>query len=212
MGFALTADFALLALGGSLKRKEHISGRFADVLSNLYLCSCVLKYYEHQGSQADDLPLLDWACQHTLYHAQQALLAIFWKLPFRPIAWALRGLIFPFGQPNSPPNDKLSHQTASILLNDSAVRERLTQGIYINQHPDDATGRIEIAFKAVLAAAPVVEAKIRAAKLGKGDVTIKALEQGIITPAEAELIQLAEQARLAAISVDDFSTDEILGR
>ncbi|MDD1611457.1 MAG: DUF1974 domain-containing protein [Methylococcaceae bacterium] len=36
VGFALTADFALLTLGGSLKRKERISGRFADVLSNLY--------------------------------------------------------------------------------------------------------------------------------------------------------------------------------
>lgn len=76
-GFALTADFALLTLGGSLKRKEHISGRFADVLSNLYLCSCVLKYYESQGSQSDDAQLLHWACQQTLYRAQQALLAIF---------------------------------------------------------------------------------------------------------------------------------------
>jgi len=48
--------------------------------------------------------------------------------------------------------------------------------------------------------------------LGKGDVTATALAKGVITPAEAELIHSAEQARLAAISVDDFSTDEILGR
>jgi len=212
VGFALTADFALLTLGGALKRKEHISGCFADVLSNLYLCSCVLKYYESQGNQQDDAPLLHWACQHTLYQAQQALSNILTKLPFRPTAWALRHLIiFPFGEPNSPPNDTLSHQIAALLLNDSSTRDRLTQGIYINQNPDDATGRIEVAFKAVLAAAPV-EAKIRAAKLGKGDVTETALAKGIITPAEAELIHSAEQARLAAISVDDFSADEILGR
>jgi len=50
-GFALTADFALLTLGGQLKRKERISGRFADVLSHLYLCSCALKHFENQGSQ-----------------------------------------------------------------------------------------------------------------------------------------------------------------
>ncbi|MDD1606003.1 MAG: acyl-CoA dehydrogenase [Methylococcaceae bacterium] len=211
VGFALTADFALLTLGGSLKRKERISGRFSDVLSNLYLCSCVLKHYENQGSQTDDAPLLHWACQHTLYRAQQSLLAIFWKLPFRPVAWALRGLIFPLGKPNSPPSDKLIHQTAALLLHDSAVRNRLTQGIYINDNPADATGRIEVAFKAVLAAAPV-EAKIRVAKLGKGDVTAIALARGVITSAEAELIHIAEQARLAAISVDDFSVDEMLGR
>jgi len=47
-GFALTADFALLTLGGQLKRKERISGRFADVLSHLYLCSCALKHFENQ--------------------------------------------------------------------------------------------------------------------------------------------------------------------
>lgn len=205
-GFALTTDFALLTLGGSLKRKERLSGRFADVLSNLYLCSCVLKYYEHQGSQAEDAPLLHWACQHTLYRAQQSLLAIFWKLPLRPVAWALRSLvIFPLGKPNSPPSDKLIHQTAMLLLHDSAMRDRLTQGIYINNNPDDATGRIEVAFKAVLAAAPI-EAKIRAAKLTKADI---ALAQGIITQAETDLIHVAEQARFAAISVDDFSTDDL---
>jgi acyl-CoA dehydrogenase len=213
-GFALVTDFALLLLGGSLKRKERLSGRFADVLSNLYLCSCVLKHYENQGSQQDDLPLLHWACQHTLYRAQQSLLAIFYKLPFRPLAWALRGIIFPLGKPNAPPSDKLIHQTAVILLKDSAVRDRLTQGIYINNNPDDATGRIEVAFKAVLAAAPV-EAKIRAAKLGKGDV-LKLLEtalaRGIISNEEAELIHIAEQARFKAISVDDFDNNEILGR
>ncbi len=215
VGFALVADFALLALGGSLKRKERLSGLFADVLSNLYLCSCVLKHYENQGSQKDDATLLHWACQHTLYHAQQALLAIFYKLPFRPIAWALQSLvIFPLGKPNFPPSDKLIHQMAALLLNDSALRDRLTQGIYINNNPDDATGRIEVAFKAVLAAAPV-EAKIRAAKLSKWDVKTQltsALVHGIITPAEAELMNVAEQARLSGIRVDDFSTDEIIGR
>ena len=86
----LLADFALLTLGGALKRKERISGRFADVLSNLYLCSCVLKHYQDQGCPADDAPLLNWACQQTLYRAQQSLLAMLWKLPMRPVAMLLR--------------------------------------------------------------------------------------------------------------------------
>ncbi len=212
VGFALAADFALVVLGGSLKRKERISGYFADVLSNLYLCSCVLKHYENQGRLKRDMPLLHWACQHTLYDAQQALLAVFSRLPFRPVAWALRTLVvFPFGKPNSPPDDDLSRQIALLLLNDSTARDRLTQGIYINNNPDDATGRIEVAFKAVLAAAPV-EAKIRAAKLAKGDVLAqidKAVALGIISPKEADLIHVAEQARLAAISVDDFTANEM---
>lgn len=217
VGFALLADYALLTLGGALKRRERLSGRFADVLSNLYLCSTVLKYYQDQGARPEDLPLLNWACQHTIYRAQQALLAIFWKLPFRPVVWLLRALLFPLGKPYAPPGDPLIHDTAATLTVDSAIRERLTQGIYINSNADDPTGRIELAFKAVLAAAPV-ERKIRRAQkqklLLKGNVYEQldaALLQTIITREEAELLEQAEKARMQAISVDDFAPEELTG-
>lgn len=213
--FALLADFALLTLGGALKRKERLSGRFADALGNLYLCSCVLKHYQNQGSPAEDAPLLHWACQQTLYRAQQSLVAICWKLPLSPIVWFLRMVIFPLGKPCPPPGDKLIHQTAQLLLSESDVRDRLTRGIYINDRPDDPTGRIEVAFKAVLAAAPV-EAKIRKAqkqkRLAKGDPALavaEALDKAVITKEEAALVDVANQARLAAITVDDFSPEEL---
>ena len=130
-------------------------------------------------------------------------------------AWILRSLIFPFGKPYSPPGDQLIHKTASLLLADTPVRDRLTHGIYINSKADDATGRIEVAFKAVLAAAPV-ETKIRLAQkqkqLSKGDpfkMLAEALTKGIITQDDAELCAAAEQAGLAAITVDDFSAEEL---
>lgn len=216
VAFALTADFALLTLAGALKRKERISGRFADVLSNLYLCSSVLKHYQDQGCRKEDLPLLHWACRHTLYRAQQSLLAIFHKLPLQPLVWVIRALTFPFGKSYSPPDDRLTHQVAQLLLNDGPVRDRLTHGIYINTLENDATGRIEVAFKAVLAAA-AVEAKLRAAQkhrqLPKGllaDLIPSAVSQGIISQQEAELLANAEQARYAAISVDDFVPADLL--
>ncbi|MCK9397611.1 MAG: acyl-CoA dehydrogenase [Methylobacter sp.] len=215
VGFALVADFALLTLGGSLKRKERISGRFADVLSNLYLCSCVLKNFQDQGSPKDDLPLLDWACQQTLHRAQQSLLAIFHILPTRIPAYLLRAVLFPGGKPYAPPADHLIHQTAGLLLKNSRSRDRLTHGIYINHKPRDVTGRIEIAFQAVLAAAPA-EAKIHAAQkrkqLPKGavpEVLDAALSKAVVSKKEAELILHAEQARFSAISVDDFSHEQL---
>ncbi len=215
--FALTADFALLTLGGKLKRKERVSGRFADVLSHLYLCSCVLKHFEDQGSQKHDIALLDWACQYSLHRAQQSLLAVFWLLPTRIPALILRSVLFPLGKPYSPPQDKLIGQLAQLLLNDSPVRDRLTSGIYINGNPEDATGRIEVAFKAVLSATPV-EVKIHAAqkqgKLEKGPIlsTIKsALAKNIISQIEADILSAAEQARLVAIQVDDFDPEELTG-
>ncbi|NOS75182.1 MAG: acyl-CoA dehydrogenase [Methyloglobulus sp.] len=216
VGFAFLADYALLTLGGALKRKERLSGRFADALSNLYLCSCVLKHYQNQGSKKEDLPLLHWACQESLYRAQQALADILTKLPFPPIAFMLQALIFPLGKPNKPASDALVHQTAALLLAaDTPVRDRLTQGIYINNNPVDATGRIEVAFKAVLAAAPI-EAKIKLAQkqkqLPKGELSTlvsDALAKNLISKEEAQLLATAEQARLEAIMVDDFGAGDL---
>ncbi len=216
-GFALAADFALLTLGGLLKRKERISGRLADVLSHLYLCSCALKHFENQGSPAEDLPLLHWACQHSLHRAQQSLLATFWLLPNRVPAILLRGVLFPLGKPYAPPQDRLAGQLAQILLTDNPSRDRLTAGIYINDKPDDATGRIESAFKAVLKAAPLA-AKLRTAQkqgvLPKGaimEVIQQALQTHIVTAAEAELITQSEQAMLNAIRVNDFEPEQLTG-
>lgn len=214
-GFALLADFALLTLGGTLKRKERISGRFADVLSHLYLCSCALKHFENQGSHSEDLPLLHWACQHSLHRAQQSLLAIFWLLPLRLPARLLRMALFPFGKPYAPPQDPLVGQLAQLLLSHNPARDRLTQGIYLNEQPDDPTGRISCAFEAVLLASPI-ETKLHNAQkqglLKKGllkDILQDALALHVITQAEADLITQAELARLSAISVDDFATEQL---
>ena len=213
--FALLADYGLLTLAGNLKRKERLSGRYADALANLYLCSCVLKHYQNQGQLKEDEALLHWACQETLFQTQEALAGMLTKLPFRPITLTLSTLVFPFGKRLKPANDRLSKQVAELLTADSAVRDRLTKGIYINDKPDDPTGRIELAFKAVLAAAPV-EAKIKSAQkqksLDKGELSVvltEALDKNIISKAEAKLLDEAEQARYQAISVDDFSIEEL---
>jgi len=216
-GFALAADFALLTLGGRLKRRERLSGRFADVFSQLYLCSCVLKHFENQGAQQDDLPLLNWACQYSLHRAQQSLLAVFWLLPARIPARLLRYALFPLGKPYAPPQDSLTGALAQRLISDNASRERLTAGIYINDEPDDASGRIEVAFKKVLEAAPI-EAKIRDAqkrsrisKRALNEVLDEAIQSGLISSSEAALLEQAELARENAIRVDYFTSEQLTG-
>jgi len=213
VNFAWLADYAMLVLGGSLKRKERISGYFADVLSNLYLCSCVLKFYQDQGSLTEDSALLQWGCEQTLYQAESALYELFQLLPFKPVVWSMSKLMFPWGRSNPKPNDSLTDTLAAILLNDTATRDRLTQGIYINDNANDPTGRIEQAFKAALQAIPV-EKKLYSAQKNnqltqqKGEQRLKqAVEKAIITTAEADLVRIAEQTRRQAIAVDDFTPD-----
>jgi acyl-CoA dehydrogenase len=202
-----------MTLGGSLKRREKLSGRLGDILSNLYLASAALKRFEDQGSPQDDLPLLNWVCQYNLYQIQKAFDGLLQNLPNRPVAWVIRWFIFPLGQHFKAPSDKLGHEISTLLLNPSAARDRLTAGLYIPQSTDEQLGRIEAALEKVIKAEPAERRLRRELKSYRPDHTgvegilAAGLEQRIITEQDAELIREAEAARNDVIQVDDFSPD-----
>ncbi len=129
--FALAADASMLVLGGSLKRREKISARLGDVLSQLYLCSATLKRFEDDGRPAEDLPLLHWSMQDALYRIQVAFDGVLQNFPSRFAALLLRVLIFPLGKCLAPPSDELGHQVSALLMQPGAARDRLTSGIYL---------------------------------------------------------------------------------
>ena len=211
--FALLADVAMLVLGGALKRKEKLSARLGDVLSLLYLSSAVLKRYEDEGRQRADLPLLHWSLQDALWRMQGAIDGILENFPGRGKAWLLRRMVFPLGRTFTPPSDELGRQVSSLLLAPSATRDRLTAGIYVPVNEADPVGRLDIALQSALAA-EVIEAKIRGAvKAGriKGktfeETTAQAVQQGIISAAEMEMLAKARALRREVIMVDDFPPD-----
>jgi acyl-CoA dehydrogenase len=211
--FALAADVAMLFLGGDLKRREKVSARLGDVLSQLYLGSCVVKRYHDDGAQQTDLPFADWALRDSVYRAQEAFFGLFDNFPVRWAAWVLRALSFPLGRSYAAPSDRLGHRVAALMLEASPARERLTGGIYLNRVDADPVGRLELALELV-APAEAVEAKVRSAvKSGVVDgLTAEArmrgaLDAGVVTAAEAQLWSRYDALRRACIMVDDFPRD-----
>lgn len=209
--FALLADACVLILGGSLKRKEKISGRLADALSNMYLITAVLKHYEDQGYKQDDLPLLIWACEDSLFKTQEAMKSVMRNFPIRFVGRILNMVIFPLTKPYGGATDYQGHKIARLLLNPSSARDRLTKGIYFTDDPNDAMGRIEHALNTSLDSESA-ERKLRDARriglITARDITsavADAIKQSIINEAEAEKILVAHAATLNAISVDEFS-------
>jgi acyl-CoA dehydrogenase len=211
--FALAADVAMLFLGGELKRREKISARLGDVLSQLYLASCVLKRYQDDGAQRTDLPFAQWALEDCEHKAQEAFFGLFHNFPAPGVGCALGLLSFPFGRRFTPPSDRLGHRVSALLLEASPARDRLTGGMFIRRHEADAVGRLELALELV-APADAVEAKLRsAAKSGvveglTADARLAAgLAAGVITAQEAELWTRYNALRRACIMVDDFPRD-----
>jgi len=210
--YAFLADFALLFLGGGLKRKEKLSGRFADALSHMYMCSAVLKRYEDTGRPSEDKPLLEWSARHCLYEVQIALDQIMRNFPSVPVGLLLRALVFPLGRRFRTPNDRLGQQVASILLSTSEARERLTSGIYINKDPEDVTGKVEYALDLVIAADPL-EKYLRQKGLQKrydqetGAWLDALVAEGELSREQADLLLTTEAAVRNVIDVDDFPKD-----
>jgi acyl-CoA dehydrogenase len=210
LAFAVTTEMSLISLGGSLKRRESISGRLGDVLSLLYQGSAVLKHHYDNGSPDEELPLLEWACRDLLYNIQLRLHEVLDNLPGRLVAHATRLLTFPLGKPYRRPPDELGTQLAEILLKPGALRDRLTEGVYIPDNNSEPVARLDDALIKAVAAEPALR-KLRAAArtgaLPPGDPEAHVdagLAADIVTEAEATGIRAAITARRAVIQVDDF--------
>ncbi|WP_414831614.1 acyl-CoA dehydrogenase [Afifella sp. YEN Y35] len=199
--FAVVSDLALLTLGGSLKRKERLSARLGDILSELYLLSATLKRFEVDGKPAADRPLVDYTFARGTKAIGTAFAELLDNLPSRPAAWLAKFMLFPFGARRSGPSDKLAQTCAEILLEPSETRERLTSGLYLGEgQPDAAISHLERAFKLVVEVEPL-RRKLREAKVRNPD---EAAKKGLISEEEANRLKEAEAAADLVIAVDAF--------
>jgi acyl-CoA dehydrogenase len=212
-GFALASDAAMLFLGGDLKRKEKLSGRLGDILSQLYIASTVLKRFEDDGRPRADLPFAQWALDDCLHRIQEAFYGVFENFPSRISAWAMRLLVFPWGRAYAPPSDRLGQQVARAMMEPSQTRDRVTANMFLQKTEDDPVGRLELAMQAA-PAGEAVEAKVRNGQ--KAGVisgwtdearVAAALEKGILTAEETAQWRRFATLRRACIMVDDFPHD-----
>jgi acyl-CoA dehydrogenase len=217
--FAILADIAMGALGGSLKLKEKLTGRFADVLSWMYIGTAVLRRYEAEGRPKEDLPFVHFTMTHALYEIQKAFDGIFGNLPVPGLTWLFAGPLRMWSSFNAlagEANDKHTHKIASLILTDSEQRLRHTEGIYMPDNTIEHLGLLEEAFR-VVKRAELVDKKVRAAvkanaiPRAKGAALYESAQaKGVITSEEHALLARAEELRAAAIAVDDFSQEEYL--
>jgi acyl-CoA dehydrogenase len=202
--FALCADMALLTLGGALKRKEMLSARFGDVLSELYLLSAALKRWEEEGRQKEDFAALEYCMAAGFRTIENRLAEICANMPNRFVGWLLKFVVQPFGARVVGPSDRVVHQCAQLVLEPSAARERLTADL---SHVDDDGGRarLEKAFLLVTGTEEIAK-RMHAAHLRDPNEAVK---KGVITQSEADRLAAAHEAVSRVIEVDDFAPEAL---
>jgi acyl-CoA dehydrogenase len=208
---AIMTDLSMLIMGGDLKRKEMLSARMGDVLSQLYLASATLKLFEDNGRQQDDLPAVHYVMTERLHLAAKALNDAIRNFPSKIAAVLLRVLIFPLGNHFNAPSDKYAVDLVKGMLKPGPARDRIT--FLCGEFEGDTSGiaEVENAFLAKYAAKDLYKKLKKAqrsghikSKLPMLELFDVALEKDIITEAEHKQLVEADVLRLAAINVNDF--------
>jgi acyl-CoA dehydrogenase len=214
--FAFAVDVAMLSLGGYLKKKENLSARLGDVLSYMYLASMVLKHYENQGRRQEDLPIVEWACRHLLYQAQEQLHGFLRNFPNRFLAAAMRFLIFPRGLQYSAPDDRLGRKLAALVTSPTDTRDRLCYPVYRRIEQGNALGLLQEVLE-MAERAESLEKRIRVEGVKTGRIhaldlpgqILEAQAIGIINADEAVWLRAYDRKVMDLIHVDDFAPDEL---
>jgi acyl-CoA dehydrogenase len=214
--FAFATDVAMLSLGGYLKKKESLSARLGDVLSCMYLASMVLKHYHNQGEQEEDLPMVEWACRSLLYKAQEQLHSFLRNFPVRWLSAFMRLFIFPRGQTYHAPSDPLGQRVVDDVLRTTAMRDRVTHGVYRTLEPTNALGHLHEALVLADTAEPL-EKRVRVEGVKTGRITAldlpgqiqQALAADILSETEAAMLRDYDRRVMDIIHVDDFDTSEL---
>lgn len=211
---ALLADTSLIMLGGSLKRRERLSARLADILGQLYLASAVLKYFNDNNSPIEDVDNVCWALQYLLERIQISIDQLCANFPNRFVGGLLRFAIFPFGRAYVAPSDKLHAAVVAPMLSTGDLRKRVTENIFVSPDPNEISSLYEAALGQVEQVEPLykklhksVQENLIPAYNNFDQRVEMAVEKGILTRAEAQTLRDYEKIRLEIIQVSDFSHD-----
>lgn len=218
--FAITANVSL-ALGGQLKLKEMLSGRFADILSWLFLATGTIRRWEADGRPKEHEALVDWVCYRALHRIQLAFDGIFANLKIPGLTWFLSGVVRSWSNANplsTIPSDKLNSKISQFVQTPGEMRRALFEGIYIPKDENEQLARVENAFYAQMEANALfakVKKYFKSKKIKRRidkSAIEDALKEGVITAEEKAMMQKAAALVLDAIQVDDFTEDEFMNR
>lgn len=219
--FAILADVAMGSLGGALKLREKITGRFADILAQMYIATAILRRFEADGRKEEDLAVVHYNLKFCLAKIQEGFDGLFDNLKVPGLRWFLKGWIGAWSRINSlgsQASDGWSHLISGQILEDSDFRERLTDGIYLPKDKTQQMGRLENAFRIVLKsenAEKKIKKAIRESVLPKKkifELLEEAKSKNVISDEELRLIKESDSVRFDAILVDDFDEDQYHNR
>lgn len=211
--FALLSDFALMVLGGDLKRRERLSARLADAMSYLYMAMGALRLYREQDHDEAVKVHAQWALSYCFYQASFAMRALCDNFSNRLLGKIMKWVMFPFGQTFSLPTDRQDRKLSQLMMTNNTYRNLLKKWLFLSKNKTRSLERVEDAFQQVLAHEALYQ-RIKDLKRYPYGVMKEKLEEkvksGEMTADEMTILLDVENARWDAIQVDEFAFDSLL--
>ena len=213
--FALLSDAAMLTLGGALKRRERLSARLGDVLSDLYMGSAVLKRYAEDGEPGDERIVVEYTLDELACRIEDRLSEVLQNLPNRALAGLLQMLVLPFGRRAHLPSDRQTVAVSELFSTNSGVRNRLCEDIFTSDS-GHVIGWLHDAMDMAEWAEPIEKRISHADRKGQLDVEFGADEAALVDAAvKADLVTAEEGERMKhyydlvarIVAVDDFESE-----
>ena len=129
----------------------------------------------------------------------------------------MRRMVFPFGRSYRPVSDALTGAIADMMMEPTELRDRLSEICYLPKDANDPVGLMEVAFDKLIQVEPLYNKYYKA--LSKGELTaltledrlVQAVEQGVLTQAEADQVGEYDRLRYEAIMTDAFTKEYLAG-
>jgi len=148
--FAFSANIALL-MGGKIKTAEYISGRYADILSDIYMSYACLWYYKKHKDIQDIDKLLDYSINDYSYNIQKNIYGIAENIPLPLLGYLIKIVTYPLGRNYKANKDKTITDVSNIITKPNKLRDLLTENVFISSYVEDRIHQInkgvEICYK-----------------------------------------------------------------
>lgn len=206
--FTLLTNVALGILGPSLKKRENISARFGDILSNCYLITATLREFENNPNEKDRI-LVDYICNYCFNEIQKAREEIITNIGYL-------GYLLPLVKINPFSIKAKDSLNAKIVknLSEQEYLQDLTSALFISEDKNDRLAKLQLAIKLNKEAENSFKILKDAIKNGtikkdKSENMIKELlEKNLLSNEEIEKMLEAHTLKQEVISVDSFDAEE----
>ena len=206
--FTLLTNVALGILGPSLKKRENISARFGDILSNCYLITATLREFENNPNPKDEL-LVDYVCNYCFNEIQIAREEIITNIGYL-------GYLLPLAKINPfsiKAKDSLNEKIVKTLNNQEYL-QNMTSALFISKNKNDRLAKIQEAVKQNKESQnsfKILKEAIKNETIKKDsseNMINELLEKNLLSKEEIEKMLEAHALKQEVISVDSFEANE----